>query len=457
MSTASTAALGSLLSAFNNGSTGINVASTVAAIIAADRAPEQLWQSQQATLNNQSSAIQQIESDTTSVTDSLQSLSDVVGVFSNVAANSSAPSVVTASAEPGTAAGNHTIVVDSLATFGSAYSSEQASSSAALPGGSFSITVGSGTAQPFTIGSGVNTLDQLAAAINTAAIGVSASVVTDANGARLALVSQNSGTAAGFTISGDTSLSFTQTAAQDASLHVDGVPITSASNTVTGAISGLTLNLVGTNTSATPATIAISPDTSTIQSTLSSFVSAYNTLVTTLNQQFTYNSSSSSEGVLSADSTARSLQSDVLSAANLSIGTGSLNNLTSLGITTNQDGTLTLNTQALGSALSSNYQGVVNFFQGVNGSQGFASTVTKTLSSYTDPSQGAFTVDLQSINNENQDLTNETSTFELYIATQQTVLTNEYNNANIALQQLPQTIKNTQVLLGDYSTSSTGG
>ncbi len=454
MSTASTSALSSLLSSLNNGNSGLDVASAVASVIYAERAPERAWQAQQTTLNGQAGALQQLEGEASSLTESLQSLSDISGAFSALSASSSDSTVVTASASSGAASGTHTVLVQSLATTDSWYSSEVAGSSTALGSATYNITVGS-TTKSFTTGSGTNTLDQLAAAINSASIGVNASVVNDANGARLSLVAQSSGAAGSFSVAkaaglpgGANSLTFTHSVTgANASIQVDGVPVSSASNTVTGAIAGVTLNLLNANTTA--ATVSISPDTSTISSAVSGFVSAYNAIVNDLKAQFTYNAATGSEGVLGSDSSARALQNDVLSAANAKIGSGTLSTLQSLGISTQQDGTLALNTATLDSALSSNYQGVQNFFQGSGSTTGFASTLITTLNRYTDASQGAFTVDLQSISNEYQDLGHQIDRFELYIATQQTTLTAQYNNANIALQQLPQQIKQVQAILGD--------
>ncbi len=453
MSTVSTSALGSLLSSLNNGSSGLDVTSAVASIIAAERAPETAWQNQQTAINNKATEIHQLESEISAVTDQLQSLGDAVSAFSAVAATSSNSSIVTASAISGTATGTHTIVVNKLAATGSYYSAEQGSSSSTLPSDTFSITQGS-TTTSFTVGgsSGVDTLDQLASAINNSSAGVNASVVNDANGARLALVAKGSGTAADFSVASDSTFAFKQgTPGADASVSVDGVPVTSATNTVTGAINGLTLNLQAQ--SSTPVTITLAPDTATIQNTLSTFVSSYNTLIKDLNAQFTFNGATSTEGVLSSDSTARSLQSDVLGAANLKIGSGAIQNLSSLGITTGQDGTLTLNSQALSQALSTNYQGVVSFFQGSDGVAGYASTLVSTLNAYTDPSQGSFTVDLQSSSNEYKDLASQIDQYEIYIASQQTLLTQEYNNANIALQQLPEKMKQINALLGNNNNS----
>jgi flagellar hook-associated protein 2 len=447
----STSALSGLLSALNNGSSGLDVTDAVNSIIYADQAPERAWAAQQTTLTNQAAAIQQIESQATSVVTDLQSLSDVIGVFNSVTATSSAPDVLSATAESGTAAGQHTVTVNSLAKTGSWYSAEETSSTSTLPSGSFDITSG-GNTTTFTTGSGTDTLTDLAAAINSAGIGVTASVVNDANGARLALVAQTSGSAADFSVSNDTGVQIKQAVVgANASVTVDGVPVSSATNTVTGAITGLTLNLTAAST--TPVDVSVSADTSSIESTVTSFVSDYNTLIQSLNSQFTYSATTGAEGVLAADSSVRALQSDVLSAANLNIGSGTLTTLNSLGITTNQDGTLSLDTQTLQSALSTNFEGVVDFFQGDGTTAGYASTFIGTLDSYTDASSGAFTVDINSLNNEYQDLTAQTNTLNTYLATQQTLLTTEYNNANIALQQLPEQIKQVQTLLGEDSSS----
>ncbi len=454
----STSALGSLLSSLNNGNSGIDVTAAVASIIYAERAPERAFQDRQTTLNNQATALQQVESQASSLTTALQSLSDVGGALSNAAVTSSNSSIVSAVAAPGTAAGTHTITISSLATTGSAYSATQASSSSTLASGSFSISSG-GTSVTFTTGSGVNTLDQLASAINSSGLAVSASVITDANGARLALRAQNSGSAADFSVSAGTlgGLSFTKADGANASLTVDGVPVSSASNTVSGVVAGLTLDLQAVTPSSTSATITVSPDNSSISSAVNSFINSYNTLIQNLNSQFTYSPGTTSEGVLGTDSTTRSLQIDVLAAANVNAGSSALPTLASLGISTQKDGTLVLDSSALNSALSSNYQGVVQFFQGTTSgsttTQGFAANLVTTLNRYTDSTQGAFTVDLKSISSEYQDLGARIDNFERYIASQQTLLTTQYNNANIALQQLPQQIKQVQTILGTNSSS----
>ena len=461
-STSST--LNSVLSALG-GSTGIDVTDAVDAILYADRAPERGWQAQQATLASQTSALNQLDSESSTLSDALSGLQDEHGVLSAVTASTSDSSLLTATAIDGTTASNHVITINNLASTGSWYSDSESSSSAALPSGSFSISVGGGTPTTITVGQGVNTLDQLAASINSQSLGITANVVTDSSGARLSLVSTVSGSAGDFTISNDSSVAFTRSGTgTDAALTVDGVPITSASNTVSGAISGVTLNLLGaspaqTNSSGqvtTPAEsigLSLAPDADSITSAVSSFVSAYNTLISDVNTQISYNTATQTAGVLQSDSATQGLQSALLAATNYGSGSGKYQTLDSLGISTNPDGTLSLNSATLASAIQSNGTEVASFFQG-SALNGFAASLTSSLNTYTDPIQGAFTVDLQSISNENQDLTNQTNQLEVYLTAQQTILTTKYNLADEAIQQLPEQIKQIQALLNPNSSSS---
>jgi len=465
MGTSST--LTSVLSALG-GSNGIDVTSEVNAILYADRAPERGWQAQQTTLASQTSALNQLESEASTLSDSLSALQDPSGVLTAVTASSSNTSLLTATAADGTTASNHVISIQSLATTGSYYSAAESSSSAALAAGSsFSITVGSTTTQ-ITVGTGAgdsgDTLDQLAASINGQSLGVTANVITDSNGARLALTSANSGAASDISITSGSGLAFTRSGTgTDASLSVDGVPITSASNTVTGAISGVTLNLLGVSSGSGSAssgassgsgiTLTLAPDASSISSAVSSFVSAYNTLISDVNTQVSYNKSTSTGGVLESDSAAQGLQSALLAATNYGSGSGTYQSLDSLGITTNADGTLSLDSSTLSNAIQTNGAAVTSFFQG-SALNGFASSLTSSLNTYTDPTEGAFTVDLQSISNENQDLTDQTNQLEVYLSAQQTILTTKYNNADIAIQQLPQEIKQIQALLNPNQDTS---
>jgi len=428
--------ISSLLSALGSSSSGINVTSAVDSAISALSIPELEWEQEQVTLQSNTAGINQIQTDVNSLQTALQALGNPAGAIASMTATSSDSSVVSASAAPGTAAGSHVIVVKNVATTASWYSDSVATSSTALGAGSFTLQVGTGTATTIPIGNGTDTLDQLASYINTQNLGVTASVINDSSGSRLAIVSNSSGSANGITISAASGLTFTQAAAgQDASLTVDGIPIDSASNTIAGAIPGLTLNVLG----AAPTeqvTVSVAPNATQAAQAINSFVSAYNTAIGDVNTQYTV-SASNQEGPLAGDTTVQMLQNSLLSIASYSGGGNGVSTLADLGISMNKDGTLTVDSATLNNAIQNNFAAVQTFMQGTS-SNGFVSSLNTSLNTLTDPTNGAFSVDLQSMSSENTDLQTQIDNFQTYLNTQRTLLTNEYNNADIALQQIPE-------------------
>ena len=428
-----------LQAATGSSSSGIDVTSAVNSAITAARQPETDWENQETTLQSQITALDTLQTDATNLDDDMQSLNSLTGPLSDRTVSSSDSSVVTGSAASGSTPGTHVVVVNSLATTASWTSGVYASSSTALPSGSFTITTGSGSTATITT-DGTQTLSDVVSTINNDSLGVTASVVTDATGSRLAVVSNSSGSAANFTISTwNTGFGFTQAATgANASLTVDGIGISSASNTVTGVVSGLTLNL----SSAAPnssVTLEVAPDTSQSESAINQFVTDYNQLITDLTTQFTF--SGTSEGPLASDPTVRSLQNEVLGVLSYTYsptsGSTTVSNLTSLGISVGDDGKLTVDSGTLESALQSNFSDVQNFFQGT-ALNGFANSFDQQLTSFISPSDGAFTVDLQSINSEITDLQNNVTNYETnYITPLKTQLTNDYSEAETLLQELP--------------------
>jgi flagellar hook-associated protein 2 len=442
-------------------SEGIDVTAAVNSAITAAEAPEQTWENQQTTLQNQTSALTQLQTGATNLDNDVQALNSITGPLSAVTVASSDSSVVSASAASGTAAGSHLVMVNSLASTASWSSDTVASASTALAAGSFTITGANGTTTTISTGTGTSTLSDVANTINGDDLGVTASVVTDATGSRLAIVSDTSGSASNFSVAAPTggSLSFTQAVdGANASLTVDGIQISSASNTVTGALPGVTLNLLnadpGTNVSLT-----IAPDTNQVSTAINQFVSDYNALVNAVNAQYT--DTGSGEGVLASDPVVRNLQTDLENAldytsTSTSGSTSTVSSLASFGISVGNDGTLTVDSSTLNDALQNNFSGLQNFFQG-SALNGFANAMDQQLTSFTSPADGAFTVDLQSISTENQGLQTDINNFQNnYIAPLKTQLNAEYSQAEILLQQLPVEMKQIDTELG-YNNSSSGG
>ena len=541
-----------LNSATSTSGSGLDVQSTVDAILQIDAQPEINLQNQVTALNSQTSALKQIESDLTSLQTAVQALSDPMGAFGSLAVSSSNNNVVSATASNGTTAGTHTILVSSLATTAAQYSAAFDSASSTLPTGSISLLVGAASptnqAVPIPIDStdGTNSLSGLAKYINQHNLGVSASVITDASGARLALVSQTSGTGGKITLTDNTTaeestnfsspgatltsgsfdlqvgsntavtipvdssdgtntlsglesyinkqnlgvsasivtdgsgsrlvlttqdpqglsistdntgldfrsvnagMGFTQavdsTTGQplgtDASLSVDGIPITSASNTVTGVIPGTTLTLSGVSTN--PVTLAIQPDLTTVATALNNFITAYNQTIKDINAQYTYDGTQSSAPPLLGDAALDILQEQLLSGISTSIsGNNGLVNLQSIGIQVQQDGSLSVvstnsaDSMSLNDALISNFSAVQNLFQS---SGGVAQILNTTLTSLTDTVNGPLNADMNSINNEVTDLNNQITDFQAQLQQTQQQLLTEYSRINTMLEQLPQTL-----------------
>lgn len=254
--------------------------------------------------------------------------------------------------------------------------------------------------------------------------------------------------------------SFTQAVqGANASLTVDGVPINSASNTVTGAIPGVTLSLLGADPGSQIG-LTVGSDTSQVSTAINQFVTDYNTAIGLVNAQFTVDSTTNAQGVLGTDPTLASLQSTLeqtLSYANTpATGTTTVSTLSDLGITVGNDGTLSVDSETLDSALSNNPTDVTNFFEGT-ALNGFANSVNTALNSFTTPATGAFTVDLKSISSSSAALTSQINDFETgYIASQQTTLTADYTEAEVALQQLPQEMAELNSELGFTNSGSNG-
>ena len=221
------------------------------------------------------------------------------------------------------------------------------------------------------IDSGNSTLAGVRDAINASSADVVASIVNDGTGYRLVLQSDSTGLQNAFNItvadSGDgnntddaglSALAFDSSAtnlelsksAGDASFSINGLTVTSASNTVENAVEGLTFSLKKETTS--PETIKVSQDQARAKDTLVSFVDQFNELTTSLNTLTNYDAESSQASLLTGDSTLRRLVSSLRNLMNTSISGGLYNSLAELGVSTNvSDGTLSIDDSRLQSIL----------------------------------------------------------------------------------------------------------
>ncbi len=442
---------------------GFDVTSTVNQIVTNLQSVETPWKNQLTSLESQDTALTSIGTDLSSLATAVQSLTDFEGVFSSKEGSSSDSSVVAlTNATSAAAAGSHTIVVSQLAqaySYASGAVNTQDTLSGTLKIGSQTLTLSDGTAHDAN-GALIpqnNTLTTLASYINAGDYGVEANVVSMGNGrSELTLVSTTSGAAGSVTIDAShftdaTTGSSTagnvtfgqQQKGQDAQFSIDGLPtMTSSSNTVTTAIQGVTMQLLNAVPNET-VQLEITNNNSQVESAVSNLVNAYNTVIKDLNTQEGTGSSGSSQP-LYGNPILANMQVQLQQAVNFVQSSGAITSLAQLGVTASisDDGSLTLNTSTLDSALNSNYQDAMNFFQPSASGTSFGQNLARTLNNLGNvATKGAIYLALQQNSSQETSLNNNITQQESLIATQKQRLTTELNAANFTLQEIPQQIQ----------------
>jgi flagellar hook-associated protein 2 len=429
------------LTSLATGSTqnGIDVQAVVDQIMYAERAPERLWQQQQARLDSQSGVLNDIQNKLDSLESAFNSLTDITGTLAARTATSSNPNLLTATAATNTNSASHTVVVRQLASVSSWYSKALPDGTSGFTAGTgFTIKVGEGNETAITFDEQHNTLNTAADYLNSLALGVTANVVTDVNGARLTLVSNQTGSAGSIQISSDSTglLTDPPVAGTNALLTVDGVSVESTSNTISGVISGVTLQLNGVDPNA-PVQLTVAPDKDAITQSINSFVNAYNSVVNAVNAQFTYDPSAKSAGVLAGDSALRDLQSRLLSDISYALkgSQASVTSLRSMGVTMNNDGTLTVNSGKLSDTIRSHYADLQSFLQ--KSGSGFAASMQEDLDKLTDFVNGPIRLELRGIQNSKTSFQQQIDNFEARMLDRQQTLLAQYSNVDSMLRQLP--------------------
>jgi flagellar hook-associated protein 2 len=340
---------------------GFNVSSTVAEIVGNLQNVETPWKTQLTSLESQDSVISNLGTLFSNLSNDMSSLTDFQGVLAQKEGSSSDTSVIELTAASASAtAGTHSVVVNQLAQTSSGYLDPITNASDALSG-SMTIQLGNGTTKTIAIGaatnppaantiytgSGKNTLADVVSAINSANLGVTANMLADSSGSRLSLVSGTSGAAGQLTITSAltdpdnvTATNKTGTlgynvgvTGQDASLTIDGVPLTSSSNTVTNLIPGVTFQLLAPSPAESgntfePVQVVIANDNSGVESTVNQFVTDYNSLISAVNTQ-EGNTSSGDPEPLFGSPTLSLLQQQLLGGLNQESPDGYLDSVSS--------------------------------------------------------------------------------------------------------------------------------
>lgn len=361
---------------------GLDAESIVTKLMSLERQPITNLQSLQTDMKTQLSAVGSLKSLLSTLQDKVQALSSTT-LWSQSTATSSDTTVVSATTATGAATGAYQVSVQALAAGQTVTSTALASSSSTLNEGSLTIELGTWSGGTFTgktgaspvtvtIGAGETSLASIRDKINAAGAGVTATIVNDASGARLSLRSSSTGLENGFRITasettddgvsgtGLSMLGYDAAAASPMSLNqlaanaratVNGIEVTSASNTLQGVADGLTLNLQ--KVSASAATVTVASDNTAIKTAINDFVTAFNNVASNLRTNLKYDEANKKAGALQGDSSAVNLQWALRGVINqVSSASSTFGTLSSIGITMKADGSLTTSSAKLDAAMA---------------------------------------------------------------------------------------------------------
>lgn len=364
---------------------GLDVNGIVTQLVALERRPIDQLQAVASKLQTQLSSFGKLQAALAKVRDAASALtrSSAWSPTKGSSSNSSAVAVTTGISSP---PGNYTVSVSQLAAAQAVVAATKLSSAEIVGQGTLHIELGSwsgGGAPTFTPKNGATVVDiaidpggdslaSIRDSINAANAGVVGSIVNDATGARLVVRSVDSGVANAFRITvtdadgndsdavGLSALAYdpsagvtqmTQTvAAADASATINGLPITSASNTLADVIDGLTLQLGATTT--TPVEIAVTVDKEAVRKSIDEFVTGHNDLVAQLGALIKYDAASKTAGALQGDRAAVNLQMQLRSLIGGTSGASSVfTRLADIGLDPQSDGTLKVTGSKLDAAM----------------------------------------------------------------------------------------------------------
>ena len=393
--------------------TNLDINSIVTQLMTVEKRPLTLLSEKQAKLETKISSYGMVKG----AMSTLQTAAEALGkaeIFASRKATIADSAVATVAASTTATPGNYSIEVSSLAR-------AQVTASAAFAGGS-TANVGSGTltielgsysggaftANPdktavnINISSSAATLADVRDAINAADAGVTASLLNDGTGTRLVLTSQDGGTANTVRITaadgdgnntdnaglsrliydastGGTSNLSEKVTASDAVLKINGIDVTSSSNTLTDTIEGVTLTLKSTNVG-NPTTLTVGADYTGAKSAIEKLVKSYNDAILTIKNQTSYNTTTQTGAALNGESTVLSLRSRLASAVTEEIAPGV--SLASIGVSVQKDGSLKIDSDKLTTALESG--AAKSLFMGSTGVTGLASKIDSMISSVID-------------------------------------------------------------------------
>ncbi|MBD1550671.1 flagellar filament capping protein FliD [Pseudomonas typographi] len=465
----------------NGVGSGIDIDSIVSSMVSASKTPKQdQIDTAKTEATTKLSAIGTLKSALDTFQSALEDL-NTADSFAGLSATSSDTSKLTTTLGTDATSGTYTIETTSLAT-ASKVSSAYITSGTTFSASTLKVSVGSGTAVSVNVAAG-SSLSTIKDSLNTALkdSGVTASIISDDSGQRLVLTSTTTGSGNDITMTvtdsdGNSGSSLTDSnlaklsidptakatsttggyviQSANADYTIDGLTMSSASNTIDSAIEGLSFTLVDTGKS----TLTVDTNTDGLKTTVQSFVDAYNSLVTSIKSLTSVTTSTDDDGTTTT--TAASLTSDATTRTILStlrnqlVGSstngGTISILSQLGVSTQTDGTLEIDDDKLTTALEKNASSVTGFFTGTGG---LLTRMSDSLDVYTQ-TNGLLDQREDSLNDTLTNLADQQDTLDRRMDKLETTLYAKYNAMDTLVAQLNATSSSVLTTLDALNNSS---
>ncbi|WP_460134896.1 flagellar filament capping protein FliD [Pseudomonas sp. S1_E04] len=437
---------------------GFDTQAIVKSLVDAERAPKQAQinlQSQKAT--TQLSSIGKIQAALDAFRGALASMG-TDSSFTGLTGTSSDEKVATMTANQSAANGSFALIVNQLAQ-------PSKLSTTSFAGGQSTVVNKTDKATTLTISqSGKNfdlsvpagaTLQQVRDSINSTfgTAGLSANILTDSNGSRLILTSTNGGVGSDLTMSGNSGIDTGYKVVdvpQNAKYTIDGIAAESKSNSISDAVSGVSIKLLSLsptvtandqtpNPPRTALTISVSTSTTALKSGVKGFVDTYNALLKAMNAETRVTKDAAGNSIaatLTGDATMRTLQSAIRNEFNALSGNGTLKSLAQFGVTSDQDtGALSIDAKRWDKAVLTNAADITSIF---SGKSGLLARLTTATDSYARPSTGILATRTASLSESLKDLIKDQTSLDDRIATMQDSLTRKYTAMDTLVAQLRQ-------------------
>jgi len=431
------------VASFSGLASGIDSASLVNGLVGVARQPITRLQKQQSTLNQQAARIDDLRTKLSAFRTAARALDSQSEVLATKATSADS-SIVKVTASGNTSASAYDILVTSLATSTRAYADPVAAKdqTGLFGTGTLALTIGGATTNITVDGS--DTLASVAGKINDADIAAVAGLFFDGTNWRLSVNGTETGAAKAVTFaeSGGLTLGLSNPAnliqpAADAIFEIDGFPVTSASNTVTSAISGVTLELVKPSPTATATGIKIERDPTALETKVNEFVKTYNDVMNAIDAEVPKDGTVRT-GSLAGDTTLRSIQTRLRGLVGQQVSglSGNYTTLSSVGISLSRTGTMSVNTSKLSAAATADPAAVAALFAAEGTATGVMRSIDSVVEGYVTSGSGVLSAKSKGLRDRVSTIAERIDGMELRISKYEDTLKKQFTSLEMLVSGL---------------------